>query len=328
MTERILLSFGPLVRRNLLLVGILCAIWLSMHYPARPGLFGSFDVNTPLVALIFVIQGLRMSFEGAGNVRQYARVIAGAVCVAVVAYPLLAHLLAEFFGLQSDFRIGFVLLSSLPSSLEAAMAMAASAGGDPLTAVILLIALNLVGIVSIPTNLALWLGNDTPVSELLVLKKLLLFLFIPAAVGQLLRRFFPDLPKRTETVSHYVPMVCITLLVYFSCSRESALFHSLKLSDLSLIIAPCLLLHVLMLGMARLVSRRWLHMEDRPGRSFLFITSDKPMSLSVALWSMTYAQHHPLAIFPILVFYVGQVVFDSMVVSKFIAKDMQGSSDS
>lgn len=324
MTTRILNAFSHLVRKNILLLGIVCAIWMSMHHPVSPDAF-PFDINTPLVALIFVIQGLRMSFEGAGNIRQYAKIIGGAVLVAIVIYPVLAHTLAVVFGLKSDFRIGFLLLASLPSSLEAAMAMAASAGGDPLTAVILLIALNIVGILSIPANLALWLGGDTQISEFLVLKKLLLFLFIPAAVGQMLRRLFPKLPKKTETLSHYIPMACITALVYTSCSRESALFHSLRLTDLTHIIAPCLLLHMIMLTLAWFTSRRGLKMAPRPARSFLFITSDKPMSLSVALWSMTYAQHHPLAIFPILVFYVGQVVFDSIVVSRLIQTDIADS---
>lgn len=321
MTTRILKAFTHLIHRNILLLGILCAIWMSMHHPMATDAL-PFDINTPLVALIFVIQGLRMSFEGAGNMRQYLKIIGGAVLVAVVLYPVMAHTLAVTFGLQSDFRIGFLLLASLPSSLEAAMAMAASAGGDPLMAVVLLIALNVIGILSIPANLTIWLGGDTSVSEFLVLKKLLLFLFIPAAVGQVLRRFFPSLPEKSETLSHYVPMVCITGLVYASCSRESELFHSLRLTDLTHIIAPCLLLHVIMITLAWFMSHRALKMEDRPSRSFLFITSDKPMSLSVALWSMTYSHLHPLAIFPILVFYIGQVVFDSIVVSRLIRDDL------
>lgn len=328
MTQRLLNSFNHLIQKNILLIGILAAIWMSMHYPVSSEALDGFDINTPLVALIFVIQGLRMSFEGVGNIRRYALMIGGAVLVAVVLYPLLAHFLSIIFGLESDFRIGFLLLASLPSSLEAAMAMAASAGGDPLTAVVLLISLNIVGLVSIPANLALWLGGNTPVNELLVLKKLLFYLFIPAGVGQMLRRYFPKLPEQTERLSHYIPMVCITILVYVSCSRESALFHSLRLSDLAHIIAPCLLLHVIMLTVSHFMGRRWLHLEERPARSFLFITSDKPMSLSVALWSMTYAEHHPLAIFPILVFYVGQVVFDSMVVSRLIRRDMAAATNS
>ena len=321
MTTRIFDAFGHLVRHNLLLLGILLAIWMSMHHPMPENAL-PFDVNTPLVALIFVMQGLKISFKGAGHIRRFARIVGGAVLVAVVLYPMVAQAISMIFGLKGDFRIGFMLFSSLPNPLVAAMAMAASAGGDPLTGLILLVALNLVGLVSIPANLALWLGSETPVSEFLVLKDLLLLLFIPAMAGQLLRRFFPRLPKRTETVSHYIPMACIIGLIYTSCSREVALFHSLKLTDLTQIIAPCLLLHLVMLAAAWFAARRWLKMDDRPSRSFLFITADKPMTLSVVLWSVTYAHHHPLAIFPILVGYVGQVVFDSVVVSRLIRNDV------
>ncbi len=320
--QRILDGFTHLIRKNILLMGILGALWLAMNHPAPTEFLDTYDINTPLVALIFVIQGLKMSFEGCGNLRSYATMIIGAALVAVVTYPILAHLLSVTFGLESDFRIGFLLFSSLPSSLEAAMAMAASAGGDPLTAVILLVSLNLIGMISIPANLALWLGGETPVSEIMVLKKLLFFLFLPAIAGQLLRYYFPKLPGKIEGISHYIPMACITILVYTSCSREAELFHSLKLSDLTHIVAPCILLHVIMLAIAFFASRYWLRLDHKPARSFLFITSDKPMSLSVALWSMTYAEHHPLAIFPILVFYVGQVIIDSFVVSRMIRNDI------
>ncbi|MBU4379318.1 MAG: bile acid:sodium symporter [Proteobacteria bacterium] len=322
MTHRLLDAFRHLVRKNLLLLGILGAIWLSMHHPVPESILGAFDVNAPLVALIFAIQGLHMSFKGFGRIRDYAAMIGVAALVSVVCYPLLAAGLSALFGLEADFHIGFILLASLPTSLEAAMAMAASAGGDPLTAVILLVSLNLIGIATIPANIALWVGGAAHVSEMAVLQNLLFYLFIPAIAGQLLRRAFPTLPARTERMTRHVPMVCIVILVYTSCSSESALFHSLRLSDLAHIIIPCVLLHVIMVGAAHVASRKWLRMEIPASRSFLFITAEKPMSLSVALWSMTYAAHHPLAIFPILVFYVCQVVFDSALVAGMLRNDL------
>ncbi|MFH1913693.1 MAG: bile acid:sodium symporter [Pseudomonadota bacterium] len=323
MIHRILGAFRHLVGKNLLLLGILGAIWLSMHHPVPEAVLSRFDVNAPLVALIFVIQGLHMSFAGCGRLRDYAVIIGAAALVSIVCYPLLAAGLSALFDLDTDFHIGFILLASLPTSLEAAMAMAASAGGDPLTAVVLLVSLNLLGLVTIPANIALWVGGEAHVGEMTVLTNLLFYLFIPAAVGQGLRRAFPTLPERTAAFAHRVPMACIVILVYTSCSSESALFHSLRLADLAHIALPCVLLHVIMVGAAHLVSRKWLRLERAPARSFLFITAEKPMSLSVALWSMTYAAHHPLAIFPILVFYVCQVVFDSVLVTGMLRRDLR-----
>jgi sodium/bile acid cotransporter 7 len=322
MIHRTLDALGHLVRKNLLLLGILGAIWLSMHHPVPAAVLQSFDVNAPLVALIFAIQGLHMSFEGCGRLRDYAAMIGVAALVSVVCYPALAAGLSALFGLEADYHIGFILLASLPTSLEAAMAMAASAGGDPLTAVVLLVTLNLIGLVTIPANIALWVGGQAHVGEMAVLGNLLFYLFIPAAAGQWLRRTFPTLPARTEAVARHVPMLCIVILVYTSCSSESALFHSLRLGDLAHIVIPCVLLHAIMVGVAHVAGRRWLRLERPASRSFLFITAEKPMSLSVALWSMTYAAHHPLAIFPILVFYVCQVVLDSALVAGMLRNDL------
>jgi predicted Na+-dependent transporter len=318
---RLIETVEHLVHRNLLLLLIVGAIALAIYLPVPDSWMEAFDVNAVLVASIFISQGLKMDLSQAHRARSYLKLIGVAALVAIVAYPLLAFVVVKVFGLSADHKVGFMLMASFPNSLEAAMAMSASAGGDPLTAVILLTALNIIGLASIPLNLSIWLGAETPVSEWEVLHKLIVYLFAPIAVGQTLRKLFPSLPRRMRHVSHYLPMLCITLLVYMSCSKESELLSKLQLEDLLHVVAPSVLLHVVMLGMAFVAASHWLRLEDKSRRSFVLITSEKPMSLSVALWAVSYADHHPLAIFPIVVFYVGQIVVDSFIVSRMVARD-------
>ncbi len=310
-----------LTRRNMLLLLIVSAIGLAVVCPPSRAFLDKFDFSTILVAAIFISQGLKMDLSHAHKARSYVKIVAVAALIAVVLYPLLAWIVVQIFGLSSDHKVGFLLMTSFPNSLEAAMAMSASAGGDPLTAVILLTSLNIIGLLSIPLNLSIWLGAESPVSEWQVLQNMIFYLFAPIILGQALRKFFPALPEKMITVNHYLPMLCITGLVYLSCSREGELLRELRLHDLFQVIAPSVLLHIVMLGLAFIAARYWLRLEDRAGRSFMLITSEKPMSLSVAIWAVTYAEHHPLAIFPIVVFYVGQIIVDSFVVSKMVAKD-------
>ncbi|MFO7816843.1 MAG: bile acid:sodium symporter [Thermodesulfobacteriota bacterium] len=308
-------------RRNLLLLLIICAIGLAVYLPAPEAVLDTSWVNAILVAAIFISQGLKMDLSQAHKAKSYLKLVGVAALVAIVAYPALAWVVVKLFGLSSDHKVGFLLMASFPNSLEAAMAMSASAGGDPLTAVILLTALNIIGLVSIPLNLSIWLGAESPVSEWQVLQNMVFYLFAPIITGQILRKLFPKLPSRMTNINHYLPMICITGLVYLSCSKEADLLRELRLHDLFQVVAPSVLLHVVMFGLAFVAARHWLKLEDRSGRSFMLITSEKPMSLSVAIWAVTYAEHHPLAIFPIVVFYVSQIVIDSFIVSKMVARD-------
>ncbi len=308
-------------RRNLLLFLIILAIGVAVYLPAPEAILDSSWINAVLVAAIFISQGLKMDLSQARKAKNYLKLVGVAALVAIVAYPFLAWIVVKIFGLSSDHKVGFLLMTSFPNSLEAAMAMSASAGGDPLTAVILLTALNIIGLVSIPLNLSVWLGAESPVSEWQVLQNMVFYLFAPIIAGQIMRKIFPKLPAKMTSINHYLPMVCITGLVYISCSKEADLLRELRLHDLFQVVAPSVLLHMVMLGVAFLAAIYWLRLADLSKRSFVLITSEKPMSLSVAIWAVTYADHHPLAIFPIVVFYVSQIVIDSFIVSKMVARD-------
>lgn len=319
-------SLESFVHHNLLLLSVVGAIILAIELPISTTTTKHFDINTIFVALIFISQGMKIDFSQAGKLTKYFKLLLGGAAVSIVAYPLMAFVMVKIFNLTADHKVGFMLMCSFPNSLEAAMAMAASAGGDPLTAIILLTGLNVIGLVSIPLNLSIWLGSDTPVSEIEILQKLVFYLFLPVGIGQIIRRISPCFVKKMNTVNHYLPMFCITALVYLSCSKESELLRSITLHDIISIVTPSVLLHVMMLGLALVVAQKWLVLDKLQQRSFFLITSEKPMSLSVALWSLSYADHHPLAIFPILVFYVGQIVVDSFLVSKMLKRDMRGSA--
>lgn len=310
-----------IAEKNLLLLFLFLAIGIGLEAPASPAFMEAFDINTPLVALIFIIQGLHMDFSKIGKVRDYSKMLCFASLIAIVLYPAMASGTADLFHLSNDFKVGFILLCCFPSSLEASMAMTMNARGDVLTAVILVVALNLIGIISIPANITVWLGGESSVSILTVLHKLLLFVFIPVFIGQMIRKKFPTFPERSVKLSHYVPTICLAIIVYLSCSQEAKLMHELRLSDILHLLWPSASIHLFAMALAFLVAKYVLHFSKAASRSFLFISSEKPMSLSVAVWSVTYASEHPAAIFPILIFYITQMIIDSFIISQMNARD-------
>lgn len=307
--------------RSLLLFAVFIAIALGVRLPLSQSVLQSFNFTTPLVALIFIVQGLNMDFSHASKIKEYIKIIVAGAVITVIAYPALAYGFTHLFFLTNDFALGFILICCFPNSLEAAMAMSMSANGDRITAVVLLVGLCLVGIVSIPLNIYIWIGSTQEISAALVLAKIIGYVFVPIFVGQILRWVFPKLPDRTKKISHYIPIVCLSALVYISCSREATVIHKLHLGEIAHTLFPCASLHLLMFFTALLVGKYILHLNKAGNRSFIFITSEKPMSLSVALWSVTYAPTHPTSIFPILVFYIAQMIIDSFIISRLTLRD-------
>ncbi|SIO31297.1 bile acid:sodium symporter [Halodesulfovibrio marinisediminis] len=307
--------------RNLLLFAVSLAIAMGIRFPLSQEMLHAFNFTTPLVAIIFLAQGLNMNFSHANKIRTYLRIIIAGAILAVIAYPALAHTAASLFTLKDDLALGFILICCFPNSLEAAMAMSMNASGDRITAVVLLVGLSLIGIISIPLNIYIWIGETEQISASIVLTKIIGYIFIPITIGQLLRKVFPKLPDKTKTLSHYVPIFCLAALVYLSCSREAEVIRQLHLGDLIHTFFPCASLHLFVLITALVVGKHILHLPKADNRSFIFIISEKPMSLSVALWSVTYAASHPTSIFPILVFYIGQMVIDSFIISRMKLRD-------
>ena len=287
--------------RNILLLCVFLGIALGVRFPLSQSILQSYHLTTPLVALIFIAQGVNMDFSHVHKLREYVKILVAGIILAVVAYPALAYLFAKGFHLTNDFALGFILICCFPNSLEAAMAMSMSASGDRITAVVLLVGLSLVGVVSIPLNIYLWLGGSHTISAIMVLTKIIGYVFIPIIIGQSLRYLFPKLPEKGKTVSYYIPIFCIAALVYISCSREAAEIHALTVGHVMHVFLPSASLHLLILFAALITGKYLLHLTKADNRSFIFITSEKPMSLSLALWSVTYAMDHPTSIFPILV---------------------------
>ncbi|MCG8530755.1 MAG: bile acid:sodium symporter [Desulfovibrionales bacterium] len=308
--------------RNLLLLGVFLALALGVRAPLSQDVLHAFNFTTPLVAVIFMAQGLNIDVSHANRLKDYLKLIIAGALLAIVLYPALAYVFASLFSLTNDFALGFILICCFPNSLEAAMAMSMSASGDRITAVVLLVGLCLIGIVSIPLNIYLYIGGTEHISAGMILLKIIGYVFVPIAIGQLLRYFFPKLPQRATLVSHYIPIFCLSALVYLACSREAVALHDITVGELAHTLFPSASLHLLMIFLALFVGKYILMLTKADNRSFIFITSEKPMSLSVALWSVTYATTHPTSIFPILVFYIAQMIIDSFIISRLKINDM------
>lgn len=301
-----------LVEKNLILFGIFLALILAMYAPA-PGVFlDRLNLTGFLVGLIFFGQGMELDMRQLKHLRGFAKVIVWAVFVSLIAYPAVAWVSARSFSMPRDIMVGFIIVCAAPCTLAAGQAISMRAHGDGLTALILILCLNFVGLIAFPENLKFWLGSLTHVDDIDLIVKLVFYLFIPVMLGQVFHLVTPGVVKKLKSALNYLPVICLALIIYASCSRESQLLWELRFADVFLILLPSLCVHLFMFALAFLPGKYLFRFSGPFNRTITIICSEKPLTLSVAVWSMSFAKMHPLAIFPIVIFYIAEIVTDSL----------------
>jgi predicted Na+-dependent transporter len=325
-------AFGELARlehaleRNLLPLGILAALAFSMETPGPGVALARLHPTGWLVALIFLGEGIKLDVSRLAAPQRYVKPALFALAMAFVFFPAGAFILAKVFSLQTDYMVGLVLISCLPCSIASAMVISTNAGGDRLTAMCVLLVLNLAGLVAVPETLRLWLGGATHVDDVDIMIKLILYLFAPVTAGQLLKGLAPGFALRIRPAFRYVPALCISVIIYASCSKESRLIASQSVEDIVLVAIPCVLLHVAVLWSAYGIGRRLMGFTPQVNRAVAVVCSEKPLSLALALWSLSFAQSHPLAVLPPVVFSLLQVLLDSVWASHLRAGDLASTA--
>ncbi|MFW5836515.1 MAG: bile acid:sodium symporter [Desulfovibrionaceae bacterium] len=300
------------LEKNLLPLCILAGLVLVMKAPGPGEALSRLHLTGWLVALILLGEGIKLDLSRLSSPRRYLKPVALGLAVAFLAFPAGAFLLAKAFSLLADYMAGLVLICSLPCSLASATVISSNAGGGSAAALLLLLALNLFGLAARPENLNLWHGGTTHVDDVDILAKLVLYLFLTVAAGQGLKRLAPGVAARIRPVFRYVPAACIGIIIYASCSEESRLMGSLSLGEVLHLLVPCLILHAAMLGGAYAAGRWALKLLEPVSRAVAVVCSEKPLSLAVALWSLSFAGEYPLAVFPLVMIYIVQVLLDSV----------------
>ncbi len=305
-------ALAHLVERNLLLFGLALGLAGAMYFPG-PGLWlDGLGLTGLFIGLIFFHEGIRLDLSLARHPGRFLRPVSWGAVVALGVFPAAAFGVGRLFGLAGDDLIGLIIIASMPCSLTSAMVITEKAGADGLTAVILLVSLNLLGLATIPLNLSLWLGRAVEVRPAAIVVKLVLYLFLPLVLGQALRRVGPVLVRRIEPATRFLPPICLGLIIYAAVSDETERLLSLKWHTVFHLLWPCLVLHLALLGLA-FAGGRWLFgLRGRVNRAVAVVASEKPITVAVAVWSMSFQAAHPLAVFPMVMLYVAQIVIDSV----------------
>jgi solute carrier family 10 (sodium/bile acid cotransporter), member 7 len=305
------------------LAAILTTVAIAFLMPARGEAASAVGWLTDVaIALLFFMHGARLSpqaaFLGARHWRLHTMVFLSTFAL----FPLLAitaHWLAPGL-LPAPLWAGVILLSALPSTVQASIAFTSVAGGNVPAALCSASASNLLGVFLTPVIAGLLLtghGADLSARSILTLA---LQLLLPFAAGQLLRPWIGDLVTRNARALKGVDYGSILLIVYsaFSHGVVNGIWHqvdALQLVVLALVDAALLAAVIAILTFAS----KWLGFSRADQITIVFCGSKKSLASGLPIATVLFAGHVGLVILPVMVFHQIQLMVCASLARRYAA---------
>jgi sodium/bile acid cotransporter 7 len=314
----------PPSRIDPFLAAIALTVGLATLFPARGG--GAALAATAMnaaVALVFFLHGARLSpqaaLAGARHWRLHGLVAAGTFLlfplIGLIAHAAVPRLLPP------SLWVGLILLTALPSTVQASITFTTIAGGNVPAALCSASASNLLGIVLTPLVAGMLLsGHGADVSPRAIMA-LATQLAAPFAAGQLLRRWIGVAVARHSRALRLVDHGGILLIVYAAFSRGTVegLWHQVGLRELgTLVLADAALLAA---AVAILIAAsRWLGFSRADAIAVIFCGSTKSLAAGLPIASVLFAGATGLVVLPMMLFHQIQLMVSAALARHLAAR--------
>lgn len=306
------------------LAAILLTVGLASLLPARGDAATIVGwLTDAAIALLFFMHGARLSpacvLHGARQWRLHMMVFLSTF----VLFPLLgtaAHRLVPGL-LPAPLWAGLILLTALPSTVQASIAFTSVAGGNVPAALCSASASNLLGVFLTPAIAGFLLaghGADLFARSLLGIVAQLL---LPFVAGQLSRPWIGAILERKARALKGVDYGSILLIVYsaFSQGVVNGLWHQLdavQLVRLALVDAGLLAAVMVILTVA---SRR-LGFSRADEIAIVFCGSKKSLASGLPIATVLFAGHVGLVVIPVMVFHQIQLMVCASLARRYAAR--------
>jgi sodium/bile acid cotransporter 7 len=238
------------------------------------------------------------------------------VAISYGLLPLLGWLIGSWFALP-DYRIGLLVITAVPCTVASAVIWTRLAGGNEALALLITLLTMCSSWLVTPLWLAATSGALVDMAPSAMMRDLVLCLVLPVALGQLVR--WPTALRQLATRGKRAIDVLSRLLIFVVILQAVVLAaHRLQYSGLTIEILSllgaglaCLVLHVVAWGVG-FWGGRGLGF-DRPDRiAVAFTASQKTLPVSLLLLN-TYFRSYALAVIPVLLYHVGQLLLDTVI---------------
>jgi predicted Na+-dependent transporter len=296
-------------RKNSLPLAVMAGLIAALTVPHIGIMLKARNLVVILTMLVFFCQGLGFDATGARKLTGWFAISFIGLITSQLLAPLLGWVTVHLLGWQEDRAIGFLIICCMAPTLVSGTVIAVSAGGDRGVSLFLTITLNLVSIVLIPLNLRWVFGSTVDMNEWLLLKQLTITVLLPGLAGQLFRKTVPRSAEFSNLL-HYVPILCLGLIIFLSTSSQVARLQQTKAMEIVSIILPALLVHYLLFVFAWYGSR-WRKLPRHVRTAISFVCAQKTLPVAIIVWQQLFADTYTMAVIPPIVFHLGQIYGDS-----------------
>jgi len=305
-----------LLLKNFLLIGIVVGGCVGLLWPGPGSVLKEQGLVPVLISVIFVCSGLQMRTGAFLKELRNARALGFALISVNVTFPLVALVLAKVLGIRGDAFIGLLVIATAPPTLASGIIITTLAGGSTALAILLTIAGNISAVILMPVGLdfALSLTTSIQLPVLSMLAKLFYLIVLPTLAGQLLRALRADLADRYRPGISFVPSVAIVIIVFMLVSSGSARIRE-QATDLTVVAAASVALHVVMLGVNRLGAGA-LRLDLPASKALTIVASQKTLPVSAFVVAQAFADR-PAAIVPCIVFHILQILLDTVIAHRW-----------
>jgi sodium/bile acid cotransporter 7 len=311
------------------LAAILLTVAFATVMPARGGAAVAAGwLTDAAIALLFFMHGAKLSPEVAFLGVRHWRLHTMVFLSTFALFPLLgisARLLAPNF-LPGPLWAGLILLTALPSTVQASIAFTSVAGGNVPAALCSATASSLLGVFLTPVIAGFLLarhGLDISARSVLAI---VVQLLLPFVAGQLLRPWIGAYLTRHPRALKSVDYGSILLIVYsaFSHGVVNGIWHQIDSADLFKVAFVDIALLVAVMTILTFGSRQLGF--SRPDQiTIVFCGSKKSLANGLPIATLLFSGHVGLVIIPLMLFHQIQLMVCASLARRYATRRVTAS---
>lgn len=219
---------------------------------------------------------------------------------------------------ETGLRLGLLIMASVPCTLSSAVLWTRMAGGNDATALLTVLLTTATSWLATPIWLTLGASASIALDLRGMMHSLLLVLLVPVGLGQLSRAVDP---LARAALRQKTFLAAVSRLSILSIILKAVVDASQPLSERSArlawgwigaSIALCIGIHLIAL-VGGLWSSRLLRFDRAAQIAVAFAGSQKTLPVSLYLFDVYFQESYPLAIVPMIVYHVGQLIVDTLI---------------